>query len=73
LSALQPAAHPALPSQLHVPPHAALVPQLASHDESPPVAGAASAQLPAANAINISPRAKIVFLPAVMFVSFSGL
>ena len=38
-----------------------------SHDDAP------SAELPAANASNVSPRAKMVFLLAVMFVSCLGL
>jgi hypothetical protein len=47
-----------------------LAPQLASLEEPlQPIADAPSADLPAANASSISPRAKMVFLVAVMFVS----
>jgi hypothetical protein len=65
---MQPASQPLL----HAAPHVALPPeqpQVASQDDPPSEGVAANADLSAAHAINISPRAKIVFLLAVMFFS----
>jgi hypothetical protein len=66
---LQVASQPALPLLLQLVLEWAS--QVASADESPqPTDDAPSADRPVANASNISPRAKMVFLLAVIFVSF---
>jgi len=60
---LQPTSHPALPFEGES--------QVASQEQpSPPTLDAPSTDCPLANTSNISPRAKFVFLLAIMFVSY---
>lgn len=69
-SAPQPLLHAGLPGAWQAAQPPVSVPQLASQDEPPqPINDAPSTDPPAAKVSSISPRAKMVFLLAVMFVS----